>query len=187
MNIGILGGSFDPVHNGHILLAKKAFRQLKLNVLFFLPAYLPPHKKRKLTSASDRKWMLEIAISGNKNFLISDHELNIKSKRYTYQTLRYFKKKYAGSRLFFIIGSDSAASFSRWKCPEEIKTHAKIAVGTRTGHNFNRGLIPFIFLPGQIADISSTGIRLRVKHGLPIKKLVPAAVEGYIRKHGLYR
>lgn len=185
MNIGIFGGSFDPVHNGHISLAKKAFRQLKLDVLFFLPAYQPPHKKRKLSSASDRKRMLEIAIGENNCFFVSDYELNKKTKKYTYQTLKYFKKKYGRARLFFIIGSDSAADFGGWKRPNGIRSYAEIVVGRRAGHGFNKG--NFVFLSGRIAGISSTMIRRRIERGLSIKKLVPAAVGDYIKNNGLYR
>ena len=184
MRIGILGGSFDPVHSGHISLAKKALIQLKLDVLFFLPAYIAPHKKRGIASASDRRNMIRLAVSGIEKFSISDEELKKRSKRYTYRTLGEFKKKYPGSRLFFIIGSDSAADFEKWKRPNEIREFSTVAVGVRAGHDFKK--CGFVLLKGNIRDISSTAIRDRIKRGLPLKGFVPLAVENYIRKNNLY-
>ena len=184
MNIGILGGSFDPVHNGHMSLAGKALKQLKLDALFFLPAYIPPHKNRELAPAADRKKMLELAAAGNKKFSVSDYELRNRSKSYTYKSLKYFAKKYPAARLYFIMGSDSAAGFKTWKNPDKIRSFAEIAVGARAGSRFkNAG---FIFLKGNIADISSTVIREKIKKGVSLKKYLPPAVERYIKQNGIY-
>lgn len=184
MNIGILGGSFDPVHNGHMSLAKKALRQLKLDALFFLPAYMPPHKNRKLAPVTDRKRMLKLAAAGNKKFSVSDYELKNKSKSYTYKSLRYFRKKYPGTQLYFIMGSDSAAEFGTWRYPGKIRSCAEIVIGVRAGHNLKNA--DFIFLKGKIADISSTAIREKIKKGVSLKKYLPPAVERYIKQNGIY-
>ncbi|MEW6556155.1 MAG: nicotinate (nicotinamide) nucleotide adenylyltransferase [Elusimicrobiota bacterium] len=191
MKIGLLGGSFDPVHSGHIILAKKSVSQLKLDFLIFVPAYLPPHKSRKLVSAYHRKKMLQLAIAGDKKFLISEFELNRKKKIYTYQTLNYFQTKYhpPQSEIYFVIGSDSANSFSSWAKSDNLTQMCKFVVGQR-----NRYPIPadskkygFIKLSGRIPDISSTFIRQQLKKGLSINRFVPFTVENYIKKNHLYK
>lgn len=185
VKIGLFGGSFDPIHNGHILLADKAIKQLKLNRLIFIPAYSPPHKSRKMTAGARRKKMLRIALAGRKKFSISNFELNLKKKVYTYQMLGYFHKKYPGAALYLIIGSDSAAELTKWKNSERIRRQGKIAVGRRETRVFDRKKY-FIELSGTIKNISSTGIRNRAACGLSLKGLVQPQVENYIKRNGVY-
>lgn len=185
MKIGIFGGSFDPVHIGHTLLAKKALKQLELDFLFFTPAYLPPHKSRKLVSAFHRKKMLQLAIDDCKKFLISDFELNRKKKTYTYQTLNYFQRKYPEAKIYFIFGSDLVGNLNTWTKLEKLTQMCKFAVGKRKHYPFDKKN-GFIELSGKIADISSTDIREKIKNGFSVNGLVPIAVENYIKKNGLY-
>ncbi|MBI5573156.1 MAG: nicotinate (nicotinamide) nucleotide adenylyltransferase [Elusimicrobia bacterium] len=186
MKIGIFGGSFDPVHNGHIEIAKKALRQLKLDFLYFVPAFLPPHKTRKLTNAVYRKRMLQLAIKNFSKFKISDFEIKRKKKTYTYLTLKYFHKEYPSAELFFIVGSDSAADLKNWKNVKEIMRLSKIVFAERMGYKAKIKK-DFIKLEGIIADISSTDIREKIKKYFFIKGLVPSAIEMYIKKNGLYK
>jgi nicotinate-nucleotide adenylyltransferase len=183
--IGILGGSFDPVHNGHLLLAENAAKQLKLDIVYFVPAFIPPHKDRKLVPAFHRRRMLEIAIWRRKGFLISETELFSRQKRYTYQTIEYFSKEFSDASLFFLMGSDSAAGFKSWRNPELITRLCRIVVAQREGTPAVPGA--FLQLTGAIRDVSSTEIRRRIETGLPIKNLVPVGVEEYIKKNGLYK
>ncbi|PIU83212.1 MAG: nicotinate (nicotinamide) nucleotide adenylyltransferase [Elusimicrobia bacterium CG06_land_8_20_14_3_00_38_11] len=185
MKIGIFGGSFDPVHNGHIEIAKKALRQLRLDVLYFVPAFLPPHKTRKLTNVVYRKRMLRLAVKNYPKFKISDFEIKRK-KIYTYQTLKYFRKKYKSAELYLIIGSDSAMDLKNWINVEEIKRLSKIVFAERKGYKvkIKKDLLK---LEGIIKDTSSTDIREKIKKYFSIKKLVPPVVEKYIKKNGLYK
>ncbi|MDD5686212.1 MAG: nicotinate (nicotinamide) nucleotide adenylyltransferase [Elusimicrobia bacterium] len=185
MKIGILGGSFDPVHNGHIVLAKSALKQLKLDLLFFVPAYMPPHKNRKLEKAFHRKRMLSLATRSYKKFLISDFELNRKRKTYTYQTIEYFYKKYFPVDLYLIIGSDSAIDLKNWKNDRKIIQLSKVVVGKRDNYIFNNK-DNFILLSGKIPDISSTGIRRKIEDGFSARGLISSSVGSYIKRNGLY-
>ncbi|HAX61791.1 MAG TPA: nicotinate (nicotinamide) nucleotide adenylyltransferase [Elusimicrobia bacterium] len=198
MKIGIFGGSFDPVHKGHIALAKKALRQLKLDFLFFVPAFLPPHKFRKLSDAFHRKRMLQLAVKNFPKFKISDFELKLKKKTYTYQTLRYFRRKYSAAELYFLIGSDSARDLKNWKNVKEITRLSKIVFAEREGYKAKISATggsadmcgrkkDFLKLEGIIADISSTAIRDKIKKGSSVKGLVPTVIENYINKNGLYK
>ena len=186
MRIGIFGGSFDPVHNGHLLLARKALKQLKLDIILFVLAFLPPHKQRKLSDAVHRKGMLQLAVNNRRKFLISDFELKRKKKTYTYQTLRYFNKKYPEAEFYFIIGSDSASDLKNWKNAKEIMQTSKIVFAEREGYDKKFGA-DFVKLEGTIKNISSTEIRKKIKNGSSIKGLLPTSVENYVKKNGLYR
>jgi len=186
MKIGIFGGSFDPVHKGHISLANKSLKQLKLDYLFFVPAYSVPYKSKKLTAAFHRKKMLRLAIKGRSKLLISDFELNLKKKTYTYQTLEHFRKKYRRADVYLIIGSDSVLDFKNWKKYKNILSNSKVVFAERNGYKA-KNKKGFIKLQGNIADISSTDIRKQLRKGLSIKGLVPLPVELYINKNGLYK
>jgi len=185
MKIGIFGGSFDPVHNGHIEIAKKALRRLKLDILYFVPAFLPPHKTRKLTDAIHRKRMLRLIVKNFAKFKISDFETKRKKKTYTYQTLKYFRKKYPLAELYFVIGSDSARDLKNWKNVKEIIRLSRIVFAERKGYKAKYKK-DFLKLEGKIANISSTDIRKKIKKHFSVKKLVPPAIGKYIKKNGLY-
>lgn len=201
IRIGILGGTFDPVHNGHIYLAKKVIKKLKLSKVIFIPAYIPPHKKGiKVTQAKHRYNMLKLATGGDKKFKVSNMEIKRKGRSYSVETLRSLRKKY-GSRaeLFFITGSDSLMELDKWKNLEEILSLCKFVVVERPG--FKAGDIPksfmrtsakdnsahgIIFLKINAKNISSTDIRNKVKTLKSVSGIVSAKVEDYIGINKLY-
>ena len=188
MRIGILGGTFDPVHNGHIYLAKKACRKLSLDKVIFIPTYLPPHKKGvKVTSARHRFNMLKLAIHGNKKFKISDMEIKRKGRSYSVETLRRLRKKYGRkAELFFITGSDSLKELNKWKNLDEILRLCKFVIVERPGFTVKKAPESFMLLRINAKDISATDIRKRIKSGNSIIPLLPAAVKRYIYRYRLY-
>ena len=187
MRIGILGGTFDPVHNGHIYLAKKICQKLSLDKLIFIPTYIPPHKKGiKVTQAKHRYNMLKLAVSGNKIFKLSDMEIKRKGRSYSVETLRRLRKKYGQkTELFFITGSDSLKELDKWKNLPEILRLCKFVIVERPGFKINRNLNGFILLRINAKDISSSDIRNRIE-SKPVKSLIPAKVKAYISRHKLY-
>ncbi len=189
MKIGILGGTFDPVHNGHIYLAKKVCAKLRLDKIIFIPSYLPPHKKGiKVTSARHRFNMLKLAIQDNKKFKISDMEIKRGGRSYSVETLRRLRKKYgAKTELFFITGSDSLKEFDKWKNLDEIIRLCKFVIAERPGFRVKKAPENFMLLRINAKDISATAIRSKIGVNKPLNRLVPAAIEAYIYKHSLYK
>ena len=186
--IGILGGTFDPVHNGHIHLAVKALEKLALDRVIFIPAYIPPHKKGvKVTPARHRYNMLKLAISAHKKFKVSDMEIKRKGRSYSVETLRRMRRRYgAGAEFFFITGSDSLRELDKWKKLEEILKLCRFVVAERPGFKARRAPEGFIFLRISAKDISATDIRKSIKRGSPLTGLVPRRVERYIDRNKLY-
>ena len=188
MRIGILGGTFDPVHNGHIYLAKRVCAKLRLDKIIFIPSYLPPHKKGvKVTSAKHRFNMLKLAIHGNKKFKISDMEIRRRGRSYSVETLRRLRKKYgAKAELFFITGSDSLKELGKWKNLEEILNLCNFVVAERPGFNIINLPSGFIFLNINAKDVAATDIRKRLAEGKPAGRLISKKVMSYIAKNKLY-
>jgi len=185
MKIGILGGSFDPVHNGHVSLAEKAVKCLELDFLYLVPVFAPPHKKNTVVSAKERTKMLELAFSGKKNIFICRFEIDSGKTVYTYQTVEWFKKQYPAAELFLIMGSDSSVQFKNWRYPDRITKYCCLAVAGRKGHSKAHG--DFVRIYGEIPDVSSTAVRALIKSGGSLRGLVPLKVEEYIYKNGLYK
>lgn len=186
--IGLLGGTFDPVHLGHLVLAEEVMEELKLDKVIFVPTYKPPHKKHSPSaSAKDRVRMIELAIAGNSRFGISDIEITTKRKCFTVDTLRKFKKIHKNDKLFFITGSDSLFALPAWKEIEEIYKTANFVVGRRPGYPLES--VPHKVLVVKISpiDISSSQIRKWIKRGKSVRYLVPEAVIRYIDRRGLYK
>jgi nicotinate-nucleotide adenylyltransferase len=190
--IGILGGTFDPIHMGHLVLAEQVREKLKLDQVIFIPCFSPPHKRgRKLSPAKDRLYMIQLALDGNPFFSFSDIELKRKGFSYTVDTLRQLKDLYPNSKIYFLTGSDALNEIHTWKDPEKIYKLAKMIIASRPGfdefdpedHFAKKGII--VNITG--IDISSTQIRERVKKGQSIKYLVPSKVEKYIKRKKLYR
>lgn len=189
MRIGILGGTFNPVHLGHLILADEAMYLLGLDEIIFIPCYIPPHKSSKnIIPSADRLNMVKLAIGGNKRFSVSDIEAKVKRKSYTINTLRALKKVFPPhTKFFLIVGSDALEELPCWKNFQEIKRLAKVIVAARPG--FKTGKKQYINRLIKISqfDISSSNIRMRVKKGFSIRYLVPDKVEEYIRINRLYR
>ncbi|PIP68535.1 MAG: nicotinic acid mononucleotide adenylyltransferase [Candidatus Omnitrophica bacterium CG_4_9_14_0_2_um_filter_42_8] len=188
MRIGILGGTFDPVHNGHMHLAEKISKKLSLDKLIFIPVYIPPHKKgAKVTQARHRYNMLKLAVSGSKIFKLSDMEIKRKGRSYSIETLRRLKRKYgANAELFFITGSDSLGELDKWKNLEEILKLCKFVVVERPGFETGNPPENIIYLKVSAKDISATQIRSLIKTGRHLSGILPGMVERYIYRNKLY-
>jgi nicotinate-nucleotide adenylyltransferase len=187
--IGIFGGTFDPPHTGHIAIAKEAMKQLSLNTIYFVPAYLPPHKLQHYSmTAKHRLTMVKLAIDGHKDFKVSTIELQRRGISYTVDTLKAFRSRFPNAALILIIGADNLGQFQSWKSPKAILQLASLAVYKRRG--FNQSLknqnIAFQPIKGQLLQVSSTEIRKRLMKGLTVSKLISRSIERYIKRHSLY-
>ncbi|UCB51819.1 MAG: nicotinate-nucleotide adenylyltransferase [Candidatus Zixiibacteriota bacterium] len=190
--IGILGGTFDPIHLGHLVLAEQVKEKLKLDQVIFIPCSRSPHKTRqKLSPAQDRFRMTRLALEGNLGFSVSDIELKRKGLSYTVDTLKELEDLYPNSQMYFLTGSDVLNEFGTWKDPKQIYRLAKVVIATRPGFDEfdrrNRFAKKSIVVPITGIDVSSSEIRRRVKKGKSIKYLVPSRVEDFIRKKKLYQ
>ena len=194
MKVGVLGGTFDPVHNGHLALAEHAREQLALDLVLFIPAGEPWRKAhRTITSAEHRLAMLRLAIDGNDAFGISDIELRRNGPTYTADTLEALAAERLDDEFYFIIGADALADLPNWHEPERIAQHAILAVAPRDDRAADAAEPPIHGIANRIQrfhmppiDVSSTDIRARVAAGASITDLVPPAVERYIRDQALY-
>lgn len=187
--LGILGGTFDPPHNGHMAIAEAALKELNLERMLLIPAKLPPHKTLdEVSSDIDRLEMLKLAVKGKPDLEISEIELERAGLSYTIHTLKELKEIYSDIELVFIIGADNISEMETWYQPEAILDMAAVAAFNRPGFNPKGKYISRIELfemPPN--EISSTAIREAVKSGKAIAGFVPAAVEEYIIKNSLYR
>ncbi len=189
MRIGMLGGTFDPVHTGHLILAQECWYRLELDKVIFIPAHIPPHKDVESdVAAADRLNLLRMALEGDDRFEISTYELDAGGTSYSVDTIRHFEKLYDGAEFFFLAGSDASVELHLWKEVEEILKKVTFVIAGRPGwteksryeDRIERVAIPSI-------DISSTLIRRRVAAREPVDHLVPPSVVRYIRNKGLYR
>lgn len=190
--IGIFGGSFDPLHVGHLIIAEQAREQLKLDRVIFVPAYRVPHKPGTVsTPAAVRLRMTRLGVKGNVSFLVSDVELRRRGISYTVDTLHQFKRMFPQAQLFLIVGSDNYMQIRSWETPKEIMRLCTLAVYTRPG--FEIKAVPGStkrrvgMLHGARLEISSSLIRSRIARGLSIRYLVPRVVEQEIVWRRLYR
>jgi nicotinate-nucleotide adenylyltransferase len=198
--IGILGGSFNPIHIGHLLLAEKAKEEFKLDSIIFVPTGNPPHKDLSgLAPKEDRYKMVKLAIKGIIDYSISRVELDKENTTYAIDTIKDLKETIGNdNKLFYIMGLDSINEILTWKKPLELFQHCEFLVGTRPGskmRTFNR-IIKFPPIQKEVDKIhifesnmpvSSSEIRDLIKNKMPIKGLVPADVEAYILEKRLYR
>jgi len=187
--VGIFGGTFDPIHMGHLITAQSVREIRNLEKIIFIPAFISPHKSDvKTTSAEDRSNMIKLAIDGIPFFDYSDIEIKKGGISYTIDTLKELKKIY--DELEIIIGYDNIFTFHTWKEPDEILKLAKIIVLKRKSSHppqfEDKYYHQSIFVETRGIEISATDIRERVKFEMPINFLVPPAVMEYIYKHKLY-
>ena len=200
-HVGILGGTFDPIHNGHIKLAANAYNQLNLDELWFMPAPNPPHKQgRQITDFEDRFNMIKLAIAGEgKDFCCSDFEKNRTGKSYTSDTLLKLKEQYPDNHFHFIMGADSLFEILTWHEPQIIFSIATLSVAKRDYNYSSENISVYAdklrkeynasieLIDSECIDISSERIRAYIKAGKSIVKYVPKAVAEYIDLHKLYR
>ncbi len=195
---GILGGSFDPPHYGHLALAETARAQLGLSRVLFVPAGAPPHKRnRPMSSAADRAAMTAAAIADNPAFALSRVDLDRPGPHYTVDMLALLRAKYPDTtEWFFLMGEDSLHDLPAWYDPQGILEQAHLAVMPRVGQRVDMAELTaalpllthkLVWLDIPPFHFSSTDLRRRVREGLSLRYFVPPAVEAYINEHALYR
>lgn len=197
--LGILGGTFDPIHNGHLLAAEWAREAFQLDELIFIPAARPPHKDLGgVLDSHHRYQMVELAVKDNPNFTVSAIELERAGYSYTVDTVAHYLQTYPGVNIMFIIGIDALQLMYTWKDLDQLLTLCRFIVVTRPGYELDKNDPCFQTVPAAIweriellaipaLEISSSGIRQRVAHGHSIRYLLPSIVEAYIKDNKLYR
>jgi len=197
IRLGILGGTFDPPHIAHLVMADQARSQLNLACVFLVPVGQPPHKVgRPVTPIEHRLAMTQLAIAGDPSLALSRVDVDRPGPHYTADTLALLRAAHPDDELYLLIGSDSLRDLTAWRDPVRIVAQARLAVMRRPDAEPDMQALESA-LPGISArvewvgapwlDISSHDIQRRVRAGLSIRHLVPAAVEQYIVEHGLYR
>ncbi len=188
MKIGILGGTFNPVHIGHLILAEEAREKLRLDKVIFVPTSLPPHKDNlNIAAAADRFKMLKLAIEGNRHFAVSDIEIKREGRSYTIDTLSELKRKYSRDELYFIIGSDLLKYLNEWKDLNQIIKMVKFLVATRPGYPLEQIPNYIQTLAIRAVDVSGFEVRQCVQENKSFRYLVSDRVFDYINKRRLYR
>ena len=190
MKIGILGGTFDPIHCGHLQLAQNARVQFSLDKVIFVPAYKPPHKQEFLprASAADRYEMVRLALEGKPFFELSDCELMRKGISYTCDTLDEFEKKYPYSTFFLILGKDAFEGIDTWHFAAELKKKVRFLVAKRGAGEIcasEGARVDQIRMP--LCPVSASGIREAIQQGKNVDEHVPPKVLQFIHTHALYR
>ncbi|MFA9422949.1 MAG: nicotinate-nucleotide adenylyltransferase [Sedimentibacter sp.] len=195
--VGIMGGTFDPIHMGHLVVANEVLNMYKLDEIIFIPAGNPPHKTGILASTQDRYLMTVMAALSNQRFSVSDIEIKNPDKSYTLNTLRILMNLYKDTEFYFITGADAVVELPNWHEPEKLLNMCKFIAVSRPGvskeevesrimeiRNKYNGDIELLQVP--MLQISSTDIRNRFKKGVSAKYMLPEAVEYYIIKNKLY-
>lgn len=189
--LAIMGGTFDPIHYGHLVAAEGARHEFNLEKVIFIPAGQPPHKKgRRITDSHYRLEMTRHAVSSNSHFEVSDIEVERTGPSYTIDTVIAVKELYPQHQVFFITGADAVLEILTWNRVEELLSRCSFIAATRPGYrleSLEHTLKNIVTMEVPALAISSTDIRHRVKDGRPIKYLLPEAVENYIKEMGLYR
>ena len=184
--IGILGGTFDPVHNGHLLLGEQAYREYGLDEIWFMPSHVPPHKKDHLiTDGAARIRMLELATESIPYFTVSDFEMGREGNTYTAQTLALLKEAYPDIEVYFIIGADSLYQLESWYHPEQVMAQA-VLLEDKVAYFNEKYNADIRILHNPKIDVASADIRKKAAEGRDLSKDMPAAVAEYIRETGLY-
>jgi len=183
VRIGIFGGSFNPIHNGHLKLTREALSELNLDRIYFVPSYRTPFKKKEdLLPDSLRLRLLKTALKGRPEFFISPCEMRRKGMSYTVDTLRFFRKKFGKrAQLFFLAGGDTLKNLPRWKSLKEVLKMSRFIVMTRPGYKAGRVPAGVAFVPLDALPISASDIRMRLKSGRSVRGLVPLGTERLLR------
>ncbi len=195
MRIGIFGGTFDPIHLGHLRMAEEIRDSLSLDRVLFIPNQVSPFKTARSVSPAERRMeMVWQAVADNPAFVVSPVEVKRPGPSYMIDTVRELRRDYGDDELFLLIGSDAVRELPKWRDPEDLLAEVRVAVATRPGTmpadvlaalpDTWESRLTFIPMPGL--DISGTDLRARVRAARSITYLVPRAVEAYIARHGLY-
>lgn len=195
----IFGGTFDPIHNGHLHIAYEALEKLKLDEVIFMPSGNPPHKlENRKTDADIRYRMVEMAIGGENKFSTSDYEIVEQGISYTYKTLEHFKTLEPHTKWYFIAGVDCLMELDSWREVNRILEAATLTIFTRPGYMEETVLkkkmevegkyhVEILLLEVPLMDISSSNIRQRIASGKPVYHLMPPSIEDFIISKGLYK
>lgn len=196
MRVGILGGTFNPPHLGHLICAQEAYSQLELDIVVLVPARIPPHKEvEEEPGPGHRLELCRRAVDGDERFAVSDLEMRREGPSFTVDTLEELHSQTPDSELFLIVGGDVAAGLPQWRDPERVLALARLAIAKRRGTSRSavhaalealRGGDRAVFFRMPRIGISSTMVRERTGAGAPIRYIVPDAVADYINEHGLY-
>ena len=198
-SLGIIGGTFNPIHYGHIVAAECARDAFKLDRVVFVPAARPPHKVLDEVLDSQRRYeMVQMAVQDNPDFAVSALELKRQGLSYTVETIASYQQEFPGAKIFFIIGVDALLLIKNWKDVERLASLCSFIVVTRPGYQLSHEEENFREIPASVWKkilvvpipglyISSSDIRQRVAKGQTIKYLLPPAIEEYILKNDLYR
>ena len=193
--IGIFGGTFNPPHMGHYSLAMEAQKEFHLDKVFFVPAYIPPHKEpRNVMDAEHRLEMVKLLINGNPDFILSDYEINRKNVSYTIDTIKHFRTEFPDTKIHFLIGSDAFYHVDTWKDSPDVLKLTDFIIFPRAGNTkemITKKLGSFanvvFWAHTNLIHISSTDIRFRLRSGEDCAEELGAKVAGYIREQKLYR
>ena len=188
LRIGIYGGTFDPVHTGHLLLARDVLEQLRFDAILFVPCAQSPFKNRKPRATdAQRLAMLRLAVKGNPRFWLTRTELDRPAPSYAFDTAQEIQEAFPRAELFWLIGADQLADLDRWHRPDDLRQLVTFVLLPRTDGADSAVPPGVLSLPQpRRVDISATEIRHRVKSRQPIDHLVPAPIAAYIKRHGLY-
>lgn len=196
MRIGVLGGTFDPIHNAHLFVAEDAYAQFRLDQVLIVPNAVPPHwKPYSVTPSEHRLRMAQLAVGTSVRMKVDPIEVERGGPSYTVITLRELHERYPGAEILFLTGADAVAEIGTWREPEEVVRLCRLIAVSRPGSDLDalRDRIPEHLRPfiethaAPELGISSTLIRARVRQGLPVHYLTPEAVVAYIEETGLYR
>ena len=199
--LAIMGGTFDPIHMGHLRMAHAVQRQLEFDRVVFLPAYIPPHKQTRSDFATwqDRLAMVELAIQNYEDFVVSSLEFDRGGISYTYDTVNFMQELWPDAEIYLIIGEDSLTQLYTWHRVPDLLRLVYFVAAERPGYEGEEGIAKLTKAYGSwVADkiihaevpetaISSTEVRKRLQEGKPIRGMTPLAVEQYIYAHGLYQ
>lgn len=187
--IGLYGGSFDPIHTGHVLVGQAAIEELQLTRLFFIPAARSPFKPEQQPAPCEQRLaMARLALAGRVDCEVDDVEIQRGGTSFTVDTVRYFAQRFPNTKLFYLIGADNVATLPKWRSPEELADLAEFLVIPRPGETPAPIPAPFRgqYLKGFPFGVSASQIRARVKAGQTVEQLVPAPVAEAIRNNRLY-
>lgn len=198
--VGILGGTFDPIHNGHLYIASEALEILNLDHIIFMPSGNPPHKiSKEKTDGKIRYELVRRAIKNYEGFVIDSYEIDKRGLSYTFETLEYLREKFGKeTELYFITGADCLIDIYKWKNIQKIFINSTLVVFNRPGYDIDKLFenkkkveeefnTKIIFLPLLILDISSTYIREKIKNGKNVDFFIPEDVSKYIKELNLYK
>lgn len=186
MKIGILGGTFNPPHTGHIVIASQVKEKLGLDKVFFIPTNIPPHKDKEEIDSSHRLQMTRLATGSESAFEVLDLEIKRGGISYTIDTVKELRQRFSDDDLYLIIGSDLANTFSSWKDYEQLKKMVRIAVAQREESPL-KDADDFIIIDITQIKICSSKIREMIKEGKPVDEFLDKSIKDYIDKNRLYR